>query len=160
MYKFFLILSLAFFSHNPGEDEVSRAYILEKINAVRSQGCYCGWRWMPPVHPLKWDDTLYESAKHHAEEMATHRFFAHYSKCGKDIGTRLSDFGYDWQMAGENIGEGQDTFDQVLDEWIRSRSHCRMLMSPKVEEVAVAKYRDKWVQHFGKKMPLSDNNGH
>jgi uncharacterized protein YkwD len=159
MYFNFLYILLTTMIHNPGEDVASQQYMLEKINEVRQAGCYCGWRWMPPVHPLKWDDTLHASAKHHAKEMATHRFFAHYSKCGKDIGTRLSEFGYNWQMAGENIGEGQDTFDQVLDEWIRSWSHCRMLMSSKVDEVAVAKYKDKWVQHFGKKMPVNDKNG-
>lgn len=124
-----------------------------KINRVRQSGCYCGRYWMPSVPPLTWNDTLYESALHHAKEMHKYGFFAHYSITGKNIGTRLSEFGYDWQMAGENIGEGQDNFDEVLEDWINSRSHCRMLMSPKVTEVAVARYGKFWVQHFGKKMP-------
>ena len=40
-----------------------------------------------------------------------------------------------------------------LDVYKRqSYSHCVMLMNPKVEEMAVAKYNDYWVQHFGKRM--------
>ena len=133
-------------------DDIRRD-IVSKINEVRQTGCYCGRYWMPPVHPLTWNDTLYSSALHHAKEMERYNFFAHYSATGKDIGTRLSDFGYDWQMAGENIGEGQDSFEEVLEDWIKSRSHCRMLMSHKVTEVAVARHGKFWVQHFGKKMP-------
>jgi len=108
---------------------------------------------MPSTTPLKWNETLYKSALGHAKEMTRYNFFAHYSIDGDDIGERLEDYGYDWQVAGENLGEGQRSFEEVLRDWLDSRSHCKMLMNPKVDEMAVATHGRFWVQHFGKKMP-------
>ena len=108
---------------------------------------------MPATSPLKWNETLYKSALGHAKEMTRYNFFAHYSINGEDIGERLEDYGYDWQVAGENLGEGQKSFEEVLGDWLDSRSHCKMLMNPKVDEMAVATHGRFWVQHFGKQMP-------
>ena len=100
--------------------------ILKKVNRVRTTGCFCGRRYMPATTPLKWNDTLYKSALGHAKEMTRYNFFAHYSIDGDDIGERLEDYGYDWQVAGENLGEGQKSFEEVLRDWLDSRSHCKM----------------------------------
>ncbi len=127
--------------------------MLDAVNQLRSQGCYCGRRYMPAVPPLHWNDTLYMSAMNHAIEMHDFDFFAHYSKDGKNIGERLDGFDYPWQFAGENLGEGQTSFPEVLSDWINSRSHCRMLMNPNMKEMAVARYKNIWVQHFGTKLP-------
>lgn len=127
--------------------------MLDAVNQLRSQGCYCGRKYMPAVEPLSWNDTLYLSAMNHAIEMHDFEYFAHYSKDGKNIGERLDAFEYPWQFAGENLGEGQTSFDEVLNDWLKSRSHCRMLMNPNMTEMAVARYKNIWVQHFGKKLP-------
>jgi len=131
----------------------SKRKMLKKVNQIRSTGCFCGRRYMPATEPLEWNDTLYESALGHAKEMTRYNFFAHFSIDGDDIGDRLEAYGYDWQVAGENLGEGQKSFEEVLQDWLDSRSHCRMLMNPKVNEMAVATHGRYWVQHFGKQMP-------
>ncbi len=125
---------------------------LLKVNKLRSQGCYCGHKWMPPVQPLKWSDTLEKSALSHAIDMYENHFFAHFSHKGEDIGERLDLFGYKWQYVGENIGEGQSNFDEVLNDWIKSKSHCKMLMNGNMKEMAVINYKQYWVQHFGTKL--------
>ncbi|MFN8319448.1 MAG: CAP domain-containing protein [Saprospiraceae bacterium] len=127
--------------------------MLDAVNQLRSKGCYCGRRYMPAVPLLRWNDTLYMSAMNHAMEMHDFEFFAHYSKDGKNIGERLDGFEYPWQFAGENLGEGQTSFDEVLGDWLDSKSHCRMLMNPNMKEMAVARYKNYWVQHFGTKLP-------
>ncbi len=129
--------------------------ILEKVNNLRSNGCYCGGKYMTPVHPLKWDKTLYRSALAHAKDMSNYDYFSHHSRKGEDIGMRLDKYGYTWQVAGENLGEGQRSFTEVLHDWKESKSHCKMLMNPKVEDMAVARYGKYWVQHFGKKIRTS-----
>ncbi|MFZ1703940.1 MAG: CAP domain-containing protein [Saprospiraceae bacterium] len=129
-----------------------KAEILAKVNDVRKKGCYCGRRYMSPAPPVKWNDVLYTSALDHAMDMTRNNFFAHFSSQGLNIGDRLEKHGYDWQVVGENLGEGQRQFDEVLTDWMESYSHCVMLMNPKVDEMAVAKYNKYWVQHFGKKM--------
>ncbi len=109
---------------------------------------------MAPVENIVWNETLYKSAFSQATEMHQYNFFAHFSKDGLNIGERLQKAGYDWMVAGENLGEGQKTFDEVLHDWLKSYQHCTMLMHPRVEEMAVAKVDKYWVQHFGKKMPV------
>ena len=108
---------------------------------------------MPPAGEIIWNDTLFLSAMDHAKEMTRYNYFAHFSIRGEDIGQRLDKFGYDWLVAGENLGEGQKSFDEVLNDWQDSYSHCKMLMNPKVNEMAVAYHGRFWVQHFGKKLP-------
>ena len=137
-------------SHRP--ELHTKEYMLEKVNTIRSNGCYCGSKYMPPVNTVNWNEVLYKSAENHAKEMAEFKFFAHFSKDGLDIGDRLAKVGYNWQVAGENLGEGQRSFDEVLKDWLDSNSHCRMLMHPRVTEMAVAKYDKYWVQHFGKQI--------
>jgi uncharacterized protein YkwD len=135
-----------------GPDVHIKDYMINQVNMVRKSGCYCGKRYMHPVAPIRWSEVLYTSAENHAREMLQYNFFAHFSKDGKDIGERLQNFGYNWQVAGENLGEGQKDFDEVLEDWKASSSHCRMLMHPRVTEMAVAKIGKYWVQHFGKPM--------
>jgi len=135
--------------------EIEVVSMLKKVNGVRANGCFCQDTYMPSVEPLEWNDLLYKSALGHAKEMSRYNYFAHYSIYGEDIGDRLDSYGYNWQVAGENLGEGQKNFDEVLADWLESKSHCKMLMNPKVQEMAVAKHGRFWVQHFGKQMPVN-----
>lgn len=152
-----VVVLIAFCSFTPTETEhlVKVNEILEQVNELRAQGCRCGARYMNPVHPVKWDKTLYRSALAHAKDMSINEYFSHHSKRGEDIGMRLDKYGYAWQVAGENLGEGQRSFNEVLNDWKDSKSHCRMLMNPKVEDMAVARYGKYWVQHFGRKIKVS-----
>ncbi len=137
----------------PTPDEMEKQAMIESVNAIRTKGCYCGRRYMPPVEPVQWNDKLYFTAYTQAEEMHTHNYFAHFSKDGLNIGERLEKGGYNWMVAGENLGEGQLSFEEVMEDWLRSYSHCKMLMHPRVTEMGVAKVNRYWVQHFGKPMP-------
>lgn len=149
IYLFIFFLSSGFIpeDHN---SVASESYMVTKVNEIREEGCRCGRKYMKPAPPIIWNETLEKSARSHAKEMSRYEFFSHYSKDGRDIGQRLIDHGYRWQVAGENIGEGQKTFDEVLVDWIKSKSHCKMLMDPRVTEMGVSKIDKYWVQHFGK----------
>jgi uncharacterized protein YkwD len=137
---------------HPSSDQ--QKMMIDTVNKIRQKGCYCGRRYMQPVSKIEWNDKLYKSAHVQASEMYEHNFFAHFSKDGLNIGERLDKVGYNWMVAGENLGEGQKSFEEVLGDWMISYSHCTMLMHPKVNEMAVAKVDKYWVQHFGKQMPL------
>lgn len=147
-----MLLILLMFLVGPTSTD-SNITILDSINKVRVNGCTCGKQKMKPVQPLTWNKMLYKSALDHAQDMSKNNFFTHYSKDGKNVSERIEAFGYNWEVVGENIGQGHKTFDEVLKHWIKSYSHCIMLMDPKVEEVAVAEYMGYWVQHFGKELP-------
>lgn len=144
-----LLFTLNIQKKSSGENDV----MLFKINEVRSNGCYCGRKWMEAAPALVWNDTLFKSAESYARHLKKNNTFSHISADGKDIGKRLDEFNYPWQYVGENLGEGQSDFDEVLGDWLKSRTHCRMLMNPLMKEVAVANYKGFWVQHFGTKLP-------
>ena len=133
---------------NPDIDQQQQ--MLDAVNVIREQGCNCGKTYMAPVPKVSWNGLLYESALAQAEDMYKHDFFKHFSNTGLNIGERMDQVGYNWKVAGENLGRGQDTFDEILKDWLKSSSHCMMLMNPKVDEMAIARVNNYWVQHFGR----------
>lgn len=139
--------------HQTTDLEVSQEYVLKRINLLRSNGCRCGNKRMKPVNSVTWNKKLEKSALMHAKEMYTYNFFGHRSINGEDIGDRLDDLGYKWQFVGENLANGQKSFDEAMKDWIKSPSHCEMLLNPNMKEVAVSRYGKYWVQHFGSLMP-------
>ena len=147
----FISLLLVLTPRSEAQD-IDRDDILDKVNSVRKAGCICGRKKMPPAPPLRWSTTLEESAYKHAKDMAKRDYFSHVSPNGKNPGDRVKMSGYDWSYVGENIASGQRTFEEVLDRWINSPVHCKILMNPNFSEMAVARYEDKWVQHFGRRL--------
>lgn len=127
--------------------------VVNSINDIRSEGCKCGKKYMEPVGPITWTDELYYTAAAHAQDMSDYNYFGHISRNGKDVGDRFDDHGYNWQFAGENLGEGQESFQEVLKDWLDSPSHCKMIMNPDMTEMGLSKRGKYWVQHFGTKMP-------
>jgi uncharacterized protein YkwD len=147
-----LILAISFcFSFWAQAQNPQEQVMLDKINKLRSKGCNCGGVFMSPAAPLKWNAVLLTSAYRHAEDMNKKNYFSHFSPTGTDVGDRIDAVGYVWSFCGENLGSGQTNFDQVMEDWIKSPTHCRMLLSQEVDDVAVAKVGTYWVQHFGKK---------
>ena len=137
-------------SSSNGYSTNTKERMLDQVNELRKKGCYCGNKYMKPVGALKWSEVLFDSAYDHARDMSIYNYFSHISRKGLDIGDRVDKFGYKWVVVGENIGEGQLSFGEVLMDWKKSPEHCKMLMNPDVVDMAVAKFNDKWVQHFGK----------
>ena len=129
--------------------------LIDSVNEIRSEGCRCGRTYMKPVGSVTWNDQLYVTAAAHAQDMLDNNYFGHISKDGKDIGDRFDDYGYNWQYAGENLGEGQESFQEVLRDWLESPSHCRMIMNADMKEMGLSKRGKYWVQHFGTKMPAN-----
>jgi len=142
----FILIFLSFFQPDLEQQE----YMLNRVNSIRARGCICGDTVMPPAEPVKWNTTLYTSAKRHARFLRSKRRLTHFGRNGEDIGTRITKTGYKWKVVGENLGEGQKSFREVFWDWIESPSHCKMLMNPKVNDMAVARIGKYWVQHFGK----------
>lgn len=138
----------------PGIRE-TKAEILAKINKIRAKGCRCGRKRMQPTHSLTWSHTLTVSAVQHAAEMHELGYFAHQSAAGLDVGDRLDALDYKWQFVGENLAEGQKTLDEAIRDWMKSKSHCMMIMNPDMKEMGMAKVGKYWVNHFGALMPAN-----
>jgi uncharacterized protein YkwD len=150
------ILSLSFisgFAQETGTSQFKKSF-LEHINAVRAKGCDCGTTYMPPAPPLVWNDNLEKAAMGHAWDMSNNNYFSHTSKDGRKMEDRIALAGYTFKgyksfMVGENIAEGQQSIDEVMDGWFKSEGHCKNLMNPHFKEVGVAENHRYWVQDFG-----------
>lgn len=150
---FLIILTSVLSFSTMDQNAIDKTYLIEQVNKVRSKPCKCGSEWMPAVGQVQWNDTLEYTAYKHARQMEVHGFFSHRSLDGKNVGERLDQAGYKWHYAGENLAEGQRDFDEVIEDWIESPTHCKMLMNPKMKEMGISRYGKYWVQHFGTKMP-------
>ena len=54
-------------------------------------------------------------------------------------------------LIGENIASGQRTPQQVMDEWMRSKTHRDAILNAAFTEMGVGISSGIWVQHFGGK---------
>lgn len=128
--------------------------MMNGINARRANGCQCGNTLMKPVSPLTWNVQLAYAAREHARDMYGKNYFSHQSKDGRTLHDRLlkagyQDKGYQSYAIGENIAFNQQTIDEVLNGWFKSKEHCKNLMNPAFTEIGVAEYQKYWVQDFG-----------
>lgn len=130
--------------------------LVNKINAVRSQGRSCGSTFYPAVGALSWNTRLANAAQGHSTDMANNNYFAHEGLNGSTIGTRASAAGYNYRVVGENIAAGYNSIDEVITGWINSPGHCANMMNASFKEYGMAcasnpnsTYKTYWTQEFG-----------
>jgi uncharacterized protein YkwD len=130
----------------PSPDHIDR--VLQMINAVRGRGLKCGKDYMPPAKSLAWSKQLYSVAKGHAVYMSKTNHFSHTTLTGEDVGDRFDQHGFTWEKAGENLAHGTGFFPEILEAWMKSPDHCRVLMDAEMTEMGLAKKGKYWVQTF------------
>ena len=130
--------------------------VLELVNAARGQARTCGDKPFAAVGPVKLNATLSTVAMGHAQDMATHSYFAHQARDGSSPSDRATRGGYRWRAVGENIAAGQTTPEAAVEGWIKSPPHCANLMGQPYAEMGIAFAVNKsseagiyWVQMFG-----------
>lgn len=117
--------------------EVARQ-VLAHSNEARARGRRCGDEFFAASGPLRLDARLAEAAAAHAQDMARHGFLQHEGSDGSSPGERATRAGYRWRSIAENVGGGQTTARQVVQEWLRSPVHCAALMRPEFTQMGVA----------------------
>jgi uncharacterized protein YkwD len=95
------------------------------------------------LRALRGDPDLAQVAEHYSAAMVRRGFFAHVSPGGSDLGDRLRRAGYGgaegWR-AGEALGwgtGGRSTPDTLVDEWLASAPHRRLLLDSGFRELGV-----------------------
>jgi uncharacterized protein YkwD len=151
--KFLTLLGLVVLGNGTAQAQnFEREQVVNAVNKVRKEGCKCGNRYYQPVDEVSWNDTLYTSASAYALLMDQKKFFAHVGPDGKDIGERVEKYGYNWKFIGENLGRGQSDIYELITDWKKSFTHCKLLMDPRFTEMGLASYGGYWVLHLGMKM--------
>jgi uncharacterized protein YkwD len=149
MISILLLLILGPASETSSTDHVFAQDFMTYVNEVRRTGCTCEGKKMSPVRTVQIHPKLETTASLHANQMLRYKFFEHYSRGGMDIGERAHKVGYAWSTIGENLARGQASIPEVINAWIRSPEHCRVLMNPKFKDMGAARVGPYWVLHLG-----------
>ncbi|MFJ7069675.1 CAP domain-containing protein [Streptomyces sp. NPDC101115] len=117
--------------------------VLTLVNAERKKAG-CG--------PLRSDSRLKAAAQRHADDMASHDYYAHAGQDGRNAGDRITSAGYSWASWGENIHRGPHSPAQAVDEWMNSEGHRRNILNCSFEDLGVGVNLTAngpwWVQDF------------
>jgi uncharacterized protein YkwD len=112
--------------------------MLDLVNQARATPRHCGNRAFNAARPVHWNDSLAESSRLHAEDMARYNYFSHSGRDGSDPGQRVERAGYRYRVIGENIAAGQLNPEDAAAGWIKSPLHCANIMNPAFTEMGVA----------------------
>jgi uncharacterized protein YkwD len=130
--------------------------ILELVNQARARPRNCGNSRLDAARPVRWNDSLAEASRLHAEEMARYGYFSHHGRDGSEPWERIVRTGYRYGSMGENIAAGQRNPEEAVAAWIGSPSHCANLMNPIFTEMGAAvaintrsSFGRYWTQAFG-----------
>jgi uncharacterized protein YkwD len=114
-------------------------------------------RQMNGLPRLAWNDLLLDSARGHSIDMAVNGYFAHQGLDDRSPSERMSDAGYSWNYAAENIAAGQTSPAAVVDAWMNSPGHRANILNSVVCDLGVgyaydagSDYRHYWTQNFGR----------
>jgi uncharacterized protein YkwD len=151
-FLFCLLIFNHFLISQPDQRDIND--VLVRVNNLRVKGCNCGGKIMPPVAKVHWDRSLYEVSRDYAKYMNRYHHFDHINLKGEDLGDRLDQKGYKWQMFGENLGIGYKRFDDVFKAWMESPSHCKMLMNELATVMGLSRTNRYWVLSMA--LPLQE----
>lgn len=102
------------------------------------------------------DSHLDTAARDHSADMADNNYFDHDSQDGTAFSKRITDAGYSWVSAGENIAAGQRTAKAVMTSWMASTGHCQNILSGSYLDLGVGlapggSYGIYWTQDFARR---------
>ena len=118
-------------------------------------GIINGYRKKNGVSPLVLSNELTEIACARAEEIAWSGEHSHRRPNGRTCFTILKDAGINEGYAGENIGWGYDTAQEVCEAWKNSETHLKNILDPDFVEIGIGVAADPdpdgklcWAQIF------------
>ncbi|BAZ67042.1 SCP-like extracellular [Fischerella sp. NIES-4106] len=88
-------------------------------------------------------------ADEYAKQMSERRVLSHTGADGSLPWERAEAIGYEAKTMGENIGAGQTTPEQVVQDWMNSPGHRENILNPKYTEIGAGFHNNYWSQEFG-----------
>jgi uncharacterized protein YkwD len=88
------------------------------------------------LRPLKVDWQLMHAARDHSWHMAFHDLLSHELQ-QKTFMERITESGYDYTTAGENIAQSEKALPHVIDLWMGSPKHRKNILESQYEDIGV-----------------------
>lgn len=125
--------------------------VLAQVNQYRASGAMCGSEYMPPVPALTMNPALRCAARLHSADMDARNFFDHTNPDNVKFSARITDAGYSWGWAGENIVAPGAAIGAagMMNAWMNSPGHCLNIMSPYAKDIGVGATQGHGTQDFG-----------
>lgn len=116
---------------------------LALINAFRANPGAYGYSSYPAVGALSFQFGLDRPSAWHVHNMADLKYFAHNEPGGRTFDKRITDCGYSWSTAGENIvaGGAVDTAQEAFNLWLGSTGHRNNMMTGAFTQIGIARYQ-------------------
>jgi uncharacterized protein YkwD len=89
------------------------------------------------LHPLRWDNSLANGARQHAQRMAQQNILSHQLPGEEDFKARAIRSGARFSALAENIAEGPDA-PGIHIQWMNSPPHRENLLDPKLDSIGIA----------------------
>ncbi len=130
-------------------DEV-RAALRVRVNKVRGESMR---------EPVLADACLDRVAQGYARRLLAEGFFEHTDPSGGDVAARARQAGCRHQPVGENLAQGPTAIDAVIEGWLASPGHRRVLMDQRFDAMGLGLatgrgpngYQVVWVQVMGRR---------
>jgi uncharacterized YkwD family protein len=100
------------------------------------------------LQPLRLDSKLSAVAMDKAIDMSKNRYFDHISPTYGSPFDMMNRYGIQFSYAGENIAMGQQSPQEVMNQWMNSQGHRENILNPNYDTIGVAYYNGYWVQEF------------
>lgn len=132
-----------------GVPNLAETWVAEVLVLVNEERAAVG------LAPLTQNATLAAQAEQYACEMVYYNFFDHVNPVtGSTLADRSADFGYEYQVIGENLAAGPRTPNDVVNAWMNSEGHRANILDVRFTELGVGvreggNYGLYWVQEFG-----------
>jgi|SRR5579875_21785 len=99
---------------------------------------------------LKVDTTLSKMAHEKSRDMSANHYFSHTSPTYGSPFDMMKQFGITYRYAGENIAEGQQTPEEVVNAWMNSPGHRANILNPNYNYIGVGYVAqgNYWTQDF------------
>jgi uncharacterized protein YkwD len=126
-----LLLLTAVLAASPcaGAEEITQESILRTMNAYRK---------VNGLGPYVLDARMTAAAADRMRHMEELGYWAHKAPDGTPPFVWLEKRGFAFSMAGENLAEGFETVEVLVDSWMRSEGHRANILSPAYTSIGVA----------------------
>jgi len=115
----------------------------DMLDAVNKQRQHVG------LDNLCYNEKLNAAAKRHSDDMESKKFMSHTGSDGTSPFERMTDAGYNWQSAAENVAQGQLDVAEVMESWMNSPGHKANILKQGMSQFGFARTGDYWTQVFG-----------
>ncbi len=90
------------------------------------------------LHPLKLNPKLSTAATGKANHMIANNYWAHFAPDNTSPWKFITESGYDYMYAGENLAKGFVNADDAVDAWMNSPSHRDNILSSQYDDIGFA----------------------